>query len=443
MWRDFCGFDENKQRIYACQTAELWYLCAENRLDMTKKRILFGLFAVVVLPICSNRAQCQNIETVVRCVNSAFEKTNSAYYEARITVSDDKDTNFFTQKVGFRKTNRRKRLPKFNIEHSNGVSVEYNMLYDQKHFTLVDHSSGIADQYRREDYKTFVKKVRTELLHPHMLPFKPFNLRDKHTKYSLLSDTLAFDVPCHRIKTLKRGKDEAGEYIREDIWLIDTLESLPLERKTKIERINPPPRSSKRTYCTIEYLRFDRNAAFEDENFAFQAEESPYYLRHMSIAALKEQWHEQETAQSTFAYGTPARHFSLTNSRNEVINTESLNGKVVILAFFYSNCYPCMPMLQDLERIYRIHSEKGLEILAINPVDGEKGVLELDNFKKENSLSYNVCTARRKTVEQTYLVYSYPTIFVIDRKGRIAFSHQGYNALFFSEVEKAVRKYVK
>ena len=97
-------------------------------------------------------------------------------------------------------------------------------------------------------------------------------------------------------------------------------------------------------------------------------------------------------------------------------------------------------MLQDLERLYQKYENKKLKIIAINPIDNKQDDYALRMFAKDRKLDYHLCSVKRKTIEDGYLVYSYPTVFVIDRKGRIQFSHQGYNALFFQKIDKSIGK---
>ncbi len=388
-------------------------------------------------------AQSQELERVVGCVNSMFEKVQSASYLAEITLSEEDASHSFVQKAAYRKTAKKSRMPKFRIEHLDGEQLQYTLLYDQGNYTSIDHNSGTAYQYDNSDYKNFIRDVETDFLHPFMLPKKPFDLDDKRVKVELLADTLEDNVMCNRIRSVKRGKENGKEYIREEILVIDAANCHPIAKRVRTEYVNLSNIDKKTLLCNVRYLNFESNVQFADNRFVYEEDSSPYFLRLMSHSALKRQWKEQERAQSTFPYGNPAPAFELLSYKNELVNTSNLEGKVIVLAFFYSNCYPCLPMLQDLERLHRLYGAKGLEVIGVNPVDNPNDGFSLEEFRIRNSISYTLCWAQRKTVEQAYLVYSYPTIFIIDTKNRVCYSHQGYNDLFFSEVEKAVRKKLK
>jgi peroxiredoxin len=122
---------------------------------------------------------------------------------------------------------------------------------------------------------------------------------------------------------------------------------------------------------------------------------------------------------------------------------ENHKGKVVIMAFFYNNCSPCIPMLDDLQELYAQYKEKGVEIIALNPVDSKIAKEEMIAFAEEHKLSYHLAQIPKNTIEEMYLVRYFPTIFIIDKKGRVCFSHQGYNTLFKDKISKVVNRKLK
>ncbi len=397
------------------------------------------VFAFLGLLFCCLEMQAQDLRAVLESCASAYKETQSAYYEAEVEILEEGTLESFTQKVSFQRTNKKRRMPKFRIDNLEGENHELTQIYNIDNFTILDHNSTLAFQYSKEDYQTFMEKMDLEVLHPFMLPTKFLDTKDRRTKLSLLSDTLVEGVICNRVQTTITTKDEKKERFVQSIYTIEAATSLPIIKQTLIRDSDTKENSSKVKYQTVRYQRYDANAVFPNHHFEFVAEQSPYYLIYMSRSALREQWINQEKAQSTFAYGNIAQDFVVRDSQNKLIDSRELKGKVVVLAFFYENCNPCLPLLQDLELLYRIYGERGLEVIAINPIDSDLLDKDIDKFKYEENISFPVCSIVRKTVEEAYLVYSYPTVFVIDRRGRVCFSHQGHNALFASEIEKVIK----
>jgi thiol-disulfide isomerase/thioredoxin len=63
--------------------------------------------------------------------------------------------------------------------------------------------------------------------------------------------------------------------------------------------------------------------------------------------------------------GEPYR-FTLTDVGGTAIDSESFRGKVVLLDFWASWCYPCMEKMPQLKELYDVHHRTGFEIIGIN-----------------------------------------------------------------------------
>ena len=139
-------------------------------------------------------------------------------------------------------------------------------------------------------------------------------------------------------------------------------------------------------------------------------------MRYKSLSALKKQWKEQEINQSSFAYNSEALNFKVSDLQGRIFELAQNKGKVIALVFFYNNCSPCIPMLDDLQELCNQYKEKKVEIVALNPVDSKIGEEEMQSFIKEHNITYNVAQIPKYTVEEMYLVRYFPTIFIIDKK---------------------------
>ena len=100
-------------------------------------------------------------------------------------------------------------------------------------------------------------------------------------------------------------------------------------------------------------------------------------------------------------------------------------------------------MLDDLQEIYSQFKDRGVEVVALNPVDTKMEKEQMLSFVKDHNINYYVAQIPKYTVEEMYLVRYFPTIFIIDKKGRVCFSHQGYNTLFKDKISKVVNRKLK
>jgi len=121
--------------------------------------------------------------------------------------------------------------------------------------------------------------------------------------------------------------------------------------------------------------------------------------------------------------GRPAPAFSLPNLEGREVSLSDQRGKVVLLNYWYSGCFPCREETPDLIRLYQTHKDRGLIILGINLdsilMPADNGGL-LRRFAQDFQIPYPTLIADMKM----YSDYGKPTIapltLLIDRKGTIA-----------------------
>lgn len=390
-----------------------------------KKHCFFIVFSLSCFLLSA-----QSVEQICFGVNQYAKRLHSAYYEAEIELNDGKESKTYFHKVSFKKNNpKNKFFAKVNAQIYYSNELIEQVFCDNNHFTFVDIYQNIAEQYEKEDYKTFFSQIDTNLI-PDFVFNKPvFDLKAIENGNVLVykeEDTLINDFECFKLREVFIEFDSISF---EKVHYIRKKDFLPLAKLTKS--------------CFVCITRIDENAAFHDSRFIFSEKNTGIHLRYKSLTALKKQWEEQEKTQSSFAYNTPALNFKTTTLQGKEFELEKHKGKIVIMAFFYNNCSPCIPVLDDLQELYAQYKDRGVEIIALNPVDSKIENEEMLSFANEHKLSYHLAQIPKYTVEEMYLVRYFPTIFIIDKKGRVVFSHQGYNTLFKDKISKVVNRKLK
>jgi len=130
----------------------------------------------------------------------------------------------------------------------------------------------------------------------------------------------------------------------------------------------------------------------------------------------------QIAARSHSVISTDAPDFTLSDTRGQKFRLHDLRGKVVILDFWASWCGPCRVSMPALQSLYQESSDKGLIVLGLDV--GEEA-LEMNQFAKEESIRFPLLVGSEPEVSAEYFVDVYPTTFVIDRQGRIAYRSTG------------------
>jgi cytochrome c biogenesis protein CcmG/thiol:disulfide interchange protein DsbE len=123
--------------------------------------------------------------------------------------------------------------------------------------------------------------------------------------------------------------------------------------------------------------------------------------------------------------GTPAPEWSLANATDptEKLSLGDYQGKVVVLDFWSVGCPPCIRELNELESIYRQFQSRGVEVVGV-AAWGESSE-DVRDLNKARDVSYPLVLGTSSVVN-AYRATSLPTLYIIDEKGRIAASHQGF-----------------
>ncbi|EGQ27193.1 peroxiredoxin family protein [Sporosarcina newyorkensis] len=134
------------------------------------------------------------------------------------------------------------------------------------------------------------------------------------------------------------------------------------------------------------------------------------------------QANELEVAEEGLEQYSPAPDFTLETLAGETVTLSELKGKKVILNFWATWCPPCKAEMPHMESFYsKLTDEDQVELIAVNVTESEKlGISEVENFVKSYKLSFPIPLDKTAEVTRMYGVFSMPTTFMIDTKGRIA-----------------------
>jgi thiol-disulfide isomerase/thioredoxin len=99
------------------------------------------------------------------------------------------------------------------------------------------------------------------------------------------------------------------------------------------------------------------------------------------------------------------------------LSVKDLRGKVVVLDFWATWCGPCVAEMPRLKALYERYREKGLEVIGVS-LDDEEG--KLTRFVKARDIRWpQAFGPDARTLRDQWGVESIPTVFVLDREGRL------------------------
>ena len=121
--------------------------------------------------------------------------------------------------------------------------------------------------------------------------------------------------------------------------------------------------------------------------------------------------------------GRPAAAFTLTSFDGAKLDLADLRGKVVVLNFWASWCYPaCYEEAPALERGWKSYRDRGVVVVGVDIQDKDEAARK---FINDFRLTFANAPDPGGKVSVDYGVYGVPETFFIDREGRIRAKHVG------------------
>lgn len=126
------------------------------------------------------------------------------------------------------------------------------------------------------------------------------------------------------------------------------------------------------------------------------------------------------------------------NKQDKTVSLKDLQGKVVLLDFWIKNCGPCILSVPHLNELHKKFAGKNVEIISINAYDPKDDV---NWFCNKHKVEYDVYLDGKETATK-YGVSGFPAFFIIDKEGKVAYSHTGFDTPVKAEIEQLINKYL-
>ncbi|MBI5117520.1 TlpA family protein disulfide reductase [Candidatus Poribacteria bacterium] len=140
--------------------------------------------------------------------------------------------------------------------------------------------------------------------------------------------------------------------------------------------------------------------------------------------------------------GDKAPMFEVSDVRGNRLKLSDRIGKnVIVLVFWSVYCEPCKSSMPAYNDIYRRYHRKGLDFYAVN-MDGAEMSNAIRAFVEQENIQLTVLLDEPEgdslRIADPYGVQGTPTIYVIDKGGRIVFSKAG--TVTYEELSSVVKK---
>lgn len=115
--------------------------------------------------------------------------------------------------------------------------------------------------------------------------------------------------------------------------------------------------------------------------------------------------------------GKPAPALGLDTLEGEAIDLQAIQGKVVLVDFWATNCRPCLEMLPLLKRLHQRYGERDLVVVGVSLDDAPQTVRP---FAAREKMEWLIAMDDGEA-SNAYHVRTIPSLFVVGRDGRVAY----------------------
>lgn len=135
--------------------------------------------------------------------------------------------------------------------------------------------------------------------------------------------------------------------------------------------------------------------------------------------------------------GTEAPAFTLVDETGKEVRLSDYNGKIVIADFWGTWCKWCIKTMPALNKIAERFKAKNVVVLGISC--NEPPNADPVNFMKKNNYNYK-CLVQGDEVAKKYNISGFPTMYIIDKDGKIARTVVGYAETLEKDLEKIINE---
>jgi thiol-disulfide isomerase/thioredoxin len=128
------------------------------------------------------------------------------------------------------------------------------------------------------------------------------------------------------------------------------------------------------------------------------------------------------------------------NSQGVPFRLNQLRGQVVYLDFWASWCVPCRLSFPALDQLHKKYHGRGFEVVAVN-----KDVVAADigRFLARIPVGFTLVADPGDKIARAYQVKSMPSGYLLDRKGRVRYVHEGFRSDSAAQIEAQIIELLK
>lgn len=139
--------------------------------------------------------------------------------------------------------------------------------------------------------------------------------------------------------------------------------------------------------------------------------------------------------------GQAAPDFTLDSLSGQSVSLSHYKGNVVLLSFWAVGCGPCRAEAPHLKALHEKYGDRGLRVVTVNAWDEPKA--QVAKFVEKQNIPYIVLLNGGKLFRENYGGKAIPQVYLLDREGKVAFTHLGWSSGDQKELEQQIEELLK
>lgn len=224
---------------------------------------------------------------------------------------------------------------------------------------------------------------------------------------------------CYQVRQFGEGH---GEFKVENNYFFSKNDKLMKKYSSEIR--NKEKKLVQSIVYEIKELKL--NQPIDDKIFVQTIDSTKYQLTNLDTQHnLTENQDKESTPEiednGLLKPGTVAPDWTLLDASGKKVTLSQLRGKVVLLDFWATWCTPCKMVMPSIQKLHEKYGKQGLVVIGINAFERGGDPVK---YMKEQNFNYTLLL-KGDDVAQAYRVESIPSMYIIDKQGKIAYTEVG------------------
>ena len=398
---------------------------------MNKKLIHLLPFAIFLLFVSCGAGK-QDPMKVFMDSEIAAENIKSAQFEISYDITEQGQKNHFVSQVWVSKIDKDGQTQLvFRLLEPNVTLITYDgnkfVATDMNTNTQsVSQTSGIVEQVAMQLAQNFNMVIDTKV--------DTAMLRQSLTGIEFVGEATVGNEKCYEILQKAEGH---GEFKVETKYYFSQKDKLMKKYSSDVK-----DKEGKTVQAmTFEVKDLKLNPTIQPNLFAQVIDTVKYKFEDIDAAQelANQQMETQQQDNGLLKTGSLAPDWTLTDKDGKQVTLSALRGKVVLLDFWATWCGPCKMVMPVLQKLHTKYQDKDVMIIGVNSYERGGDPIK---FMKDNKYTYHL-VLKGDQVAQTYKVEGIPTLYLLDKEGKIAFSQSGINQQLESKLEDLIKQLIQ